>query len=79
MAQVPALRATTVARSRWTTNVRMVTSRQLRHVMGMPIPTAVEIVLSGHVAALAGFVGVGRFTGQDASGAGTYTLRYVDK
>jgi hypothetical protein len=27
---------------------------------------------------LAGFVGEGRFTGQDATGAGTYTLTYVD-
>lgn len=27
---------------------------------------------------LAGFVGEGRFTGQDATGAGTYTLSYVE-
>jgi hypothetical protein len=27
---------------------------------------------------LAGFVGEGRFTGQDATGAGTYALTYVD-
>ncbi|HEX3803471.1 MAG TPA: DUF3224 domain-containing protein [Solirubrobacteraceae bacterium] len=28
---------------------------------------------------LAGIVGQGQFTGQDATGAGTYTLKYVDR
>jgi hypothetical protein len=36
--------------------------------------------LSAHgTGMLAGVVGEGRFTGQDASGGGTYTLTYVDR
>jgi hypothetical protein len=36
------------------------------------------LVASG-TGGLAGFVGEGRFTGQDATGAGTYTLTYLDR